>query len=343
MYEPIPYHITVVAVYACILLICILALYYGFRARRNVKREKITALPRGFSPLDIQRIFIGKTYPRKLTRALIVHWAQLGFVRVKYVSKYRVTLTCRRPMPTHSDDKAVFFDRGTYVRERDLFNKIFKNQGSQITVNINKPLISRSDAKYISSEAYAAREDEGVYSTKHYKLKVFTYILSFLPFTACGIYMCAAGAMQGVILPFMIIIGTFVFRFILEIPFWFRLIWSSAWTITPAVLMIVYFSDAFDPFLLGWVSVATLFIGSFFLIRFVDFREKQNLSDYSDLVNFKKFLLFSGRTRLGSVDYYEVLPYLYAFNIKFLVKRKFMREVLPEWFVSEDGKRGSLL
>ena len=90
MYLPVPYHVAVVAVYACILTICILALVFGLRARVYVKREKVTALPRGFSPLDVQRIFIGKTYPRRLTRALIVHWAQQGYIRVTYIKGCRV-------------------------------------------------------------------------------------------------------------------------------------------------------------------------------------------------------------------------------------------------------------
>ena len=44
MYVPVPYHIAAAAIYACILLILALSLYYGRRARRNVKREKVTAL-----------------------------------------------------------------------------------------------------------------------------------------------------------------------------------------------------------------------------------------------------------------------------------------------------------
>ena len=302
MYLPVPYHVAVVAVYACILTICILALVFGLRARVYVKREKVTALPRGFSPLDVQRIFIGKTYPRRLTRALIVHWAQQGYIRVTYIKGCRVKLTCRRIPPEHNGEKAVFFDRGTYVRERDLFKKVFKRQGAEITVNINRPLIRRKEAKAIN-DSYAVREDEGVYSSKHYKLKVLTFILSVAPFFICGIYLTAASAYPAIIFSF---------------------------------------NSVFDPWLLGYNAVGALFIGSFILVRFVDYREKNNLSEYSDLVNFKKYLLFSRAKNLKDIDYYAVLPYLYAFNIKFLVKHKFEEKSLPSWFVCE-GKRGSLL
>lgn len=221
MYKPILYHIAGGGVYACLLVICILALFYGFRARRNVKKEKITSLSRGFSPLDIHRIFIGKTYPRRLTRALIVHWAQLGYIRVKYVGRFKVKLVCRRIPPVHNDEKAVFFDRGTYVRERDIFCTLFARSGAEITVNLNKPLITSALAKTVN-ESYAAREDEGVYSAKHYKLKVLTFVLSFTPIVICSVYHCITGAFTMIIPPFTILIGMFVLRFIKNAPFFFQ-------------------------------------------------------------------------------------------------------------------------
>ena len=342
MYKPVPYHIAAAGVYGCIVILCALALYYGLRAKRNVKKEKVTALARGFSPLDIQRIFIGKTYPRKLTRALIVHWAQLGYLRVEYVSKYRVKLVCLRKPPEHNEEKAVFFDRGTYVRERDLFNEIFSRQGEAKTVNILKALFKRDDVRSINA-SYAVREDEGVYSSKHYKLKVFSFILSVMPFFINGAYLCATGSFVGVIMPFVMFVGMFVFRFLRELPIVFRTVWSAFWVIPMLALMIVFFNDTFDPLFLGWASVVMLLFGGFVLIRFVDYREKNNLTDYSDLINYKKYLLYTNKKILKDVDYYEVLPYLYTFNIKVLVKRKFNTDTLPDWYVSDNGKRGKLL
>ena len=342
MYKPIPYHICAVAVYACILVLCILAVIYGLRARAYVKKEKVTALPRGFSPLDVQRVFIGKTYPRRLTRALIVHWAQMGYIRVEQLSRYTVRLVCLNKPPVHSDKDAAFFDRGTYVRERDIFNALFARQGEQIVVNIYKPLIPKEKVKNINNR-YAVREDEGVYSAKHYRLKVASFIISFAPFVICGIYMCITGSVAGIIPPFMMMLGLFVFRFVREIPFAFRFIWSMMWVAGAAGVMIAFFNSIFDPWCMAYVSTAFLFVGSYILVQFIDHREKNNLADYSDLVNFRKFLLFSGRDKLQGVDYYQVLPYLYAFNIKPFVKGKFNTQRLPDWYVCTDGKRGSLL
>ena len=344
MYEPIPYHICAVAVYACILTIIILAIIYGLRTRAYVKRERVTALARGFSPLDVQRIFIGKTYPRRLTRALIVHWAQMGYIRVEYLSRYRVRLVCTKKPPVHSNNNAVFFDRGTYVRERDIFDALFVRQDTAIIVNILKPLIPKSKVKSINGR-YASREDEGVYSSKHYKLKVATFILSFAPFVMCGVYMCITGSFVAIISPFMMMLGMFVFRFVREIPLWFRFIWSMMWVGLATGIMLSVFNGMFDPWCIAYASVAILILGSYILIQFVDHREKNNLADYSDLVNFRKFLLFSNKETLmeEKVDYYQVLPYLYAFNIKPLVKRKFSTDRLPDWFVSPNGERGRLL
>ncbi|MDE6613569.1 MAG: DUF2207 domain-containing protein [Clostridia bacterium] len=331
-------------VYACILAILLLALIYVRRERRNVKREKITCLPAGFSPLDVQRIFIGKTYPRRLTRALIVHWAQMGYISVKEIDRSHVQLTKLISMPKHRNEKAVFFDRGTYVREWKLFNKLFGTKRVK-QVNINLPLFSRQDVKEIN-KSFAVREDEGVYSQKHYTLKVITFALSVIPFFLSGIYICiASNTFVGILLPFMMFLGMYVFRFMLEIPFWFRLIWSSGWVAPSiAVMLVTYFDKGINDFLgMAIASCVILFAGTFLLIRFVDYREKNNLADYSDLINYKRFLLFSSKEMLTTTDYYAALPYVYAFGIKPFVKRKFNTETLPDWFISTNGKGGGLL
>ncbi|MDE6104206.1 MAG: DUF2207 domain-containing protein [Clostridia bacterium] len=331
-------------VYACILAILLLALIYGRRARRNVKREKITCLSAGFSPLDVQRIFIGKTYPRRLTRALIVHWAQMGYISVEQLDRNRVKLFKLKHMPKHRSEDAVFFDRGTYVREWKLFDKLFSYTHVQI-VKLNKPLFSRDDVKEING-SFAVREDEGVYSQKHYTLKVITFALSVIPFFLSGIYLFAAYKdFSGIAFPLIMLLGMFVFRFMLEIPFWFRLIWSMGWVASSiAILITEYVRLSVNDFLgMAFAAIAILFLGTFVLVRFVDYREKNNLDDYSDLINYKKFLLFSSKEKLTKTDYYAALPYIYAFGIKPFVKRKFNRQTLPDWYKSADGKGGGLL
>ena len=68
-FSPALYYAFVAAVCGIIAVIFAFVLIFGLRAKRNVKREKITRMPDGFSPLDVKRIFIGKTYPQRLTRA----------------------------------------------------------------------------------------------------------------------------------------------------------------------------------------------------------------------------------------------------------------------------------
>ena len=340
------YYIFVGLIYACILAILLLVLIFGRRARRNVKKEKITSLSVGFSPLDVQRIFIGKTYPKRLTKALIVHWAQMGYIRIKHIDKSHVMLLLVKNPPAHDTKKAVFFDRGTYVRERDLFNSLFSVGAREKTINVNRPLFKRSKIKDINS-SYAVREDEGVYSPKHYTLKVITFALSVIPFFLAGIYLSCmywnGGNMGGLIAPLLMMLGMYVFRFMLEIPFLFRLIWSSAWVFAGVGTLGASYATIPDPFGIYYASVAILFAGTFLLIRFVDYREKNNLADYSDLINYRKYFLFSNKAELFSVDYYAALPFIYAFNIKFLVKRKFNTQALPDWYLTENGERGSLL
>lgn len=340
------YYIFAGLVYACILAILLLALIFGRRARRNVKKEKITSLADGLSPLDVQRIFIGKTYPGRLTKALIVHWAQMGYIRVKHINKTHILLILVRRPPAHDSKRAVFFDRGAYVRERDLFNRVFTPKLREKTVNINRPLFKRSAIEEINSK-YAVREDEGVYSPKHYTLKIITFILSIIPFFLAGIYVSCTysegGNIVGFVPPLMMFLGMYVFRFMLEIPFPFRLVWSSVWVFAGIGILGGCYATVSDPFGIYYAAVAILFVGTFLLIRFVDYREKNNLADYSDLVNYRKYLLFSNKSTLFSADYYAALPYLYAFNIKLFVKHKFNTVALPDWYESQYGKRSALL
>lgn len=340
------YYIFVGLVYACIIAILLLALIFGRRARRNVKKEVVTSLEEGFSPLDVQRIFIGKTYPKRLTKALIVHWAQMGYIRVQHINKTHVKLILVRKPSADESTRAIFFDRGTYVRERDLFNRVFTPKLREKIVNINLPLFKKSAVKEVNS-GYAVREDEGVYSPKHYTLKIITFALSILPFFLAGIYASCAygdgGNVIGFVAPLMMFLGMYVFRFMLDIPFLFRLVWSSAWVLGGVGVLYGCYENLSDPFYIYWASVVILFLGTFLLVRFVDYREKNNLADYSDIVNYRKYLLFSNKATLFSEDYYAALPFLYAFNIKLLVKRKFNTEKLPDWFESASGERGWLL
>lgn len=326
------YYIFAGLVYGCIASVAGLALVFGLRARRNVKNERVVKLKDGFSPLDVQRIFIGKTYPSRLTRALIVHWAERGYIRVEHVDKRRVILVKIKNMPDHDSEKAVFFDRGTYVRERRLFNKVFGIK-NRVTVDIFKPLVKKSDWKEIN-KSFSVREDEGVYSSVHYALKVLTTVLSLIPLFFAALWFTLDGIGAAIIFPLMAMLGFFVLRFMREIPLPFRIVWCSMWLGAPIGALIAMTKDGFDPLGISYAASAMLFVGSFVLIQFVDYREKNNLSDYSDLINYRKFLWHA---TVGDVDYYSALPFLYAFGIKAIVAKKLRPAALPAWYKGAEG------
>lgn len=342
---PIVYHIFAAGIYGCILIICILALVYGRRARRNVKKERVTGLPQGFSPLDVKRIFIGKTFPRRMTRALITYWAQCGYISVKYVSRFKVRITKLKNMPLHNEKDAIFFDRGTYVRERDLFWYAIKKAKDGKVFNIFRSMFTKSELKTIESK-YATREDEGVYTARHYRLKLITLALSLLPFALAVVWLCIYSSNYvSLILIGTAIIGLFVFMFVRDMPIPFKLIWCGMWlgVSIGAVCAFYVGDDLYNPLYIQYAAVAIFFIGSLFLIRFVDYREKNNLAEYSDLINFRKYLLFTPAQELEKEDYYAVLPYLYAFGIKGLVKHKFRRSAPPAWYSGDAEGKGALL
>lgn len=338
------YHILAIAAYCCIAAIFVLMLIFGLRARRNVKKERITRLPDGFSPLDVKRIFIGKTYPRRLTRALIVHWAQRGYIMVECVSKFRVKMYKLKDMPEHDDEAAFFFDRGTYVRERDLFYHVIGNYRKGKTINLLRPLFTKDAAKALCN-GYAVKEYEGVYTALHFRLKITALVLSVLPLLLSVIWAgYESGNYIGLLMIGTGIIGMFVLMFAHDMPILFKIIWCGMWLgASIGSLVATFMSLEYDPLCMGYNAVGVFFLGPLFFIRFIDYRAKNNLSDYSDLVNFRKFLLFAPKAEVDKLGYYETLPLLYAFNIKALVRGKFTdRDSVPEW-CETNGIRSALL
>ncbi|MCH5154552.1 MAG: DUF2207 domain-containing protein [Clostridiales bacterium] len=330
-------------VYACVAAILLLALIFGLRARRNVKKERVTKMPKGFSPLDIQRIFIGKTYPRRLTCALLTHWAQMGYIKVKYISPLTVRIIKIKDMPKHDSADAVFFDRGTYVRECVLFNMVMANTAAGRPIKVYEPLISRSEAKSLSNW-FAVREDEGVYSATHYTLKLVTFALSVLPLLLAAIALGLLTGMYVLIVMFgMALIGLIVLMFVKGMPILFKTVWCGMWLgASVGTSLGMWISYGINDFLgVIYVAVIMLFLGPLVLIRFVDYREKINLADYSDLVNYRKFLL-KETDKIGE-EYYTALPYLYTFNIKWLLCRRFKHLPPPIWYVNDPDKKGWLL
>lgn len=332
------YYIFVALVYGCIAVICLLALFFGLRAKRNVKRERVTRLPDGLSPLDVQRIFIGKTYPRRITEALLTYWARRGYIKLKYVDRSHVSVILLEKMPLHHLAKAVFFDRGTYVRERKLFELLINKTKSGEPVNIHRPLFTKQEVKNIN-EGFAVREDEGVYSATHYTLKIITLILSALPFALCVLWTgLSSGNYVGFVLLGTATIGMIVLMFVRDMPIPFKIVWCGMWLGASVGGMIAFTTAAYDPFGLAYAAAVMLFLGAIGLRQFVDYREKNNLADYSDLVNYRKFLLFAPAEELAALDYSEALPFLHVFRIKWLAKRKYNCVLPPEMYEGEaDG------
>ncbi|MDE6200645.1 MAG: DUF2207 domain-containing protein [Clostridiales bacterium] len=332
-------------IYGCAAVILVLALVFGLRARRNVKNETVTKMPKGFSPLDVQRIFIGKTYPRRLTAALITHWAQMGYIKVKYLSKHTVRLTKIKDMPMHFEKDAVFFDRGTYVRERELFRAAMKKAAGGKPINIHMPLVKKETVAHISKQ-FAVREDEGVYSSTHYTLKLITFALSILPLLLSAVLLgLLTGNYITIVLFFTALIGLIVLMFVKGMPIIFKAIWCGMWLgVSVGVSLGMWIASGVNDYLgVIYVAVILLFVGPIVLIRFVDYREKNNLSDYSDLVNYKKFLIRASADELSGDDYFAALPFLHTFNIKWIVGRKFKGLPPPKWYTGDTDGKGALL
>lgn len=325
--------------WGCILTVLIFDIVFGLRARFRVKKERVTELPKGFSPLDYQRIMKGKTRPDRLTRALLVWWAQQGYIKIGGLSRTKVRVWKLKNMPPHH--KAKFYDRGTYVREHKIFNRVFSdlapNSGFK-DINLNAPLVSRKSGEEIN-KSFAIGENEGVFGAGHFILKIVTQILCFVPYflaVAWGAYISDDGVLY-VGLSIFSVIGVLALKYLVVVPSAFRYPFFAIWGGVPYIaIMSTYFQNVYDPWCFGVAALLFYSLGTFIFILFADYREKENLKEYSDVYNFKKHLLFVPKKAVDRGEYYEILPMLYAMNLSVL-KGKFRAETLPPWY---SGVRG---
>ena len=326
--------------WGCILTVLVFDVIFGLRARFRVKKERVTSLPAGFSPLDYQRVMKGKTRPERLTCALLVWWAQRGYIEIEYKTESVVTVKKIMDMPPH--EEAQFYDRGTYVREREIFQFVFDGKEPK-EINLNKPLITRKNAEQIN-KSFSIGENEGVFGVGHFILKIVTQILCFVPYflaVAWGAVSTENGAIYIAISIFSVI-GVLALKYFTAVPPQIRIPFFSLWGGVPYIATIMlYFQDVHDPWYFGVSALAFYALGTFFFLLFADYREKENLEEYSILYNFRNYLLFVHKKAVERENYYEILPMLYAMNLAFLLKRKFRSEQLPHWY--RGTKRGWLL
>ena len=334
------YIIAAVLSWGCIATVLVFDVAFGLRARFRVKRERVTSLPEGFSPLDYQRVMKGKTHPERLTRALLIWWAQRGYITIKQEDAWTVTVKRIKDMPPHTE--ATFFDRGTYVREREIFNFVFSGKKTH-RIKLNKPLITRANAEKIN-KSFAIGENEGVFGAGHFLLKIVTQVLCFVPYflaIAWAAYDTGDIALYVGVSIFSVI-GVIALKYFFAVPPQIRIPFFTLWGGAPYVALITtYFGTVDDPWYFGVAALAFYALGTFIFLLFADYREKENLKDYSTLYNYKQYLLFVSKKAVDRDAYYDILPMLYTMHIAFLFKRKFRTEQLPPWYSGEKG--GTLL
>lgn len=329
--------------FGCIAVVLVFDVAFGCRALFHVKRERVSELPKGFSPLDYQRVIKGKTRPDQLTRALLVWWAERGYIKLAGLNRNTVRVWKLKNMPPH--EEAEFYDRGTYVRERKIFDHIFSdvrlNTGFK-DVKINMPLLSRKSAENIN-KSFSIGENEGVFGTGHFILKIVTQILCFVPYflaVAWASYDTGnGGAFIG--LSIFSVIGVLALKYLVVFPPAIRYPFFAVWGGAPYCGIVQqYFSAVNDPWYFGLAALLFYVLGTFIFILFADYREKENLKEYSMLFNYRKYLYTVPKKAVDPEDYYRVLPFLYTINCAAVLKGKFRSEKLPDWY---SGEKGALL
>ena len=333
------YYIFAAGVYGVMFTVLVLAIVFGLRARMKSKDGVATRLPHGFSPLDIQRVLGGRTYPRRVTKALLYHWANMGYIQIEAQEDGKFAVKVLKKMPPHDDKSAEFFDRGTYVRERTIFHRAFPMKKN--TVSPRAPLLSKEMQSGLRTE-YAVREDEGVYGQAHYVLKMITQVLALLPILLSATWAVLYNK-SNLGLAFMlifVIIGVLAMRHLTVVPAGFRIPFFSIWGGAPTVAFAVsYGGMTYDPLCIGIASAVFTVLCTYVLIQFIDVREKNNLEEYGEIARVKRFLRSAKREKLTGEDFAALLPLIYTLPSMRLYKWKFRDCPLPAWFT---GKRRAL-
>ena len=326
--------------WGCIATVLIFDIVFGLRGLFHVKRETITELPKGFSPLDYQRVMRAKTSPHRLTRALLVWWAQKGYIRIEGRGGSTVRVWKIQNMPPH--EEAEFFDRGTYVREREIFNYVFPDASFK-DIDLHKPLVGSKSAQAIN-KSFSIGENEGVFGAGHFILKIVTQVLCIVPyFLAIAWGSINDTHSQGLYIGLSIfsVIGVLALKYLTVVPAGIRYPFFAIWGGAPyAALFSSYVQNVNDPWYFGYAALAFYAVGTFIMILFADYREKENLKDYSMLFNYRTRLFLLPQKAADPEEYYNILPFLYTIRFAFILKGKFRSEKLPDWY---QGKKGGLL
>lgn len=334
-------------------MVCILLMLTIFIALRIRHKSKVFPIvefypPNNFSPTDVAKALRGYVRSKDLA-ALVISWADKGFLTIERDGKKDLRLIKKREMTARPSNKrsrkSIEYRESSYTKyEKAYFDRIFAN-GDFFTKKTKNG--GNYFVKSAANDVALCTAEETPFEKKNIFFVLLHMFLSLAPSLVLVIW---AVSLSGAYVLFMIVLfmlaGTAI---ALEhrIPLWGKLLFFITFNAAPIIALVLsVYCGAYDSFYLLYIAVAANIIGNAILVNFVEYRKEENFAILGKLEGFKHFLLTAEIAKLEMLVeqspsyFYDILPYCYVFNITKKMRKKFKLlsgSVAPDWYDDNIG------
>ncbi len=282
--------------------------------------------PKGYSPIDVARIYRGEVRPKDIA-SLIIYWASVGLVElepkankkyylIKKLKNYNDVDLAGGAEPLSDKHEKAYFD--ALFAKSDVYDTEFASSGN-----------NRKISKAV--ESLYDRGEDG--KKKQTVLKALVHFFSTLPFLLFIIWNLTFDSSQ-IYLFFIFLfpfIGVMVFVY-MRLPWfmlWFKFVWCGGFAGVPLGLMIgSMLITTYDVWNLLYIIVAIFLLGNY-ATRAIKVRPQADVAVLGRVLGFRNFLVKSELSKLERMVYddpeyyYHILPFCYALGITRVMEKRF--------------------
>jgi len=308
---------------------------YGAVKKRKALRPVEYRPPRGLSPADVAIEYYGRRMnTHVLFNALMLYWADNGFVKIEDDCRRGLKLTKLKPLEPPQYENAA---ARTYKYEKRLFDEMFKD-GDVFYTLAAKSGYRKENEKFTEDCAAAAK-------------RVNTALSNRLRTAACALAVAAAAAVtiilalnfsaadRAVFMTMIFPIGAVLANKVLPPRLYMKYPLLIMFAIVPLGALLYTVPVAYSITLCAAVGAELLTVG--LISERIDIRTPSDLELYGRICAFAEFLTDAEIDKLETLveedpDYfYGILPYCYILELTDKLRSKFDRIALdgPAWYL----------
>lgn len=316
----------------CFVALVAIIILYIINRKKNLGIVTVEFYPpKDFSPINVARYYRG-TIKSKDFASLIIYWASLGYLKIKFENDKNIVLIKTKDMGEEYKSNKI-----SKETEIAYFNEIFKN-GDTVALK-DKKLKSSSALQKMAGELYTPLKQDK-------SLKIWRAIVQILAVLPLAFFILWKGLIfSEYFTSFFVLlfptIAMLVFNYI-PMPIVFKCFWCGIFGGVTLAILILTGITIYDTFGLLYIAVVVFILGGLFG-RFFRAYTKEQLETRVKIIGFKNFLVTAELDRLKMlVDenpeyFYSILPFCYVLNITRKMEKKFKALNMPYPDYCPDG------